>query len=97
MLELRRLAICEKSPKYTATWMLAKMEKAIKKKFPEIIRLISYQDTEVHSGIIYKAGNWKAENETKGISWTTDKRKRNKEQSMANKIRWERIITKPLR
>jgi Zn-finger nucleic acid-binding protein len=48
-----------------------------------------YPDTEVNKGTIYKADNWLAVNETKGISWSTDYRVRNLEQSLANKIRWE--------
>ncbi len=59
MLELRIMAICEASPQNTATRMIAVMVSLIKKKFPEITRLISYQDTEVHRGTIYKASNWK--------------------------------------
>jgi hypothetical protein len=89
MLELRRLAICSEAPKNTATRILKIMIREIKRKFPEIIKLISYQDTEVHRGTIYKAGNWKIGGETKGIPWSTTKRVRNKEQTLANKIRWE--------
>lgn len=89
MLELRRLAICQDAPKYTATRMLAVMVKIIKKTFPEITRLISYQDTEVHKGTIYKAAGWKNVGVSPGMSWTTKMRKRNKEQTTAQKVRWE--------
>lgn len=89
ILELRRLAIAPDAPKNTATRMISIMIKLIRKKFPEIKRLISYQDTDVHTGTIYKASNWINTNVTEGISWTTDKRNRNEEQTMATKIRWE--------
>lgn len=89
ILELRRMAISPEAPKFTATWMIGKMIKDIKKRFPEIIKLISYQDTEVHSGTIYKASNWQKHSETKFTDWNTDRRQRNKMQSRANKIRWE--------
>ena len=89
ILELRRLAISDDSPKFTATWMIAKMVKDIKKRFPELIRLVSYQDTEVHKGTIYKAAGWRAASKSAGKSWTTEKRRRNKEQSLSEKIRWE--------
>lgn len=92
ILELRRLAICEDAPKYTASRMLSIMTKVIKNKFPAINKLISYQDTEVHAGTIYKASNWIIGNKSNGISWTTKTRKRNKEQTIAPKIRWEKII-----
>lgn len=89
ILELRRLAICKNAPKNTASRIIKIMIKEIKKRFPDIKKLISYQDTEVHKGTIYKASNWKIGSENKGISWTTKIRKRNKEQTLAKKIRWE--------
>ena len=93
LLELRRLALCAECPKNTATWMLSKMEKDIRKRFPDIIRLISYQDTEVHLGTIYKAANWVAVSQSKAnLSWSDSGRERNAEQSKASKVRWERNL-----
>ena len=89
MLELRRLAISPEAPRNTATMMLAFMRKHIKQIFPDIALLISYQDTEVHLGTIYKADNWDNVHESPGIAWNTDNRKRNVEQSLAPKVRWE--------
>jgi len=89
ILELRRLAISRFCKKNTATRMISQMIKAIKIKFPEIKKLVSYQDTEVHLGTIYKAANWKHVGQTSLIEWTTKDRKRNKLQSTATKIRWE--------
>ncbi len=90
LLELRRMAIKDQAPKNTASRMLAWMRKDIKKRFPEIIRLISYQDTEAHLGTIYKASGWHIASEGKTFTdWTTDSRKRNLAQSEAPKIRWE--------
>jgi len=88
-LELRRFAICKDAPKNTASRMMAVMIKVIRRKFPDIKKLISYQDTEVHRGTIYKASNWTIGSYVKNKSWSTGKRKRNKEQSTADKIRWE--------
>jgi hypothetical protein len=87
-LELRRLAISPDAPKFTATWMLSKMIKEIRKKYPDVTRLVSYQDTEVHKGTIYAAGNWQKDSISKFQEWETDKRKRNKLQSKSDKIRW---------
>ena len=87
-LELRRLAISPDAPKFTATWMLSKMIKDIKKRFPDVTKLVSYQDTEVHNGTIYAAGNWKKDTISKYQDWTTGKRIRNATQSTADKIRW---------
>lgn len=89
ILELRRLALNVDCPKNSATRVISIMIKLIKKKFPDIIKLISYQDTEVHKGIIYKASNWKSAKETKFILWNNGMRKRNKEQATGNKVRWE--------
>lgn len=87
-LELRRLAVAPDAPKFTATWMIAKMIKDIKKRFPDITRLVSYQDTEVHTGTIYAASNWKKDSISKFQEWTTKKRQRNALQSKADKVRW---------
>lgn len=89
LLELRRFAIAETAPRNTATRMLAIMRREIKAAFPEIIRLISYQDTEVHRGTIYKAAGWQLSAINQGVSWTNSTRKRSKEQSLAAKARWE--------
>jgi len=88
--ELRRLAIHEDAPKFTATRMLSKMIKIIRKKYPEINKCISYQDTEVHTGTIYKAGNWKLANIGQKVKKGWESRDSNRQnQSTAPKIRWE--------
>ena len=87
-LELRRLAIAPDAPKFSATWMLGKMVKNIKFKFPEVTKLVSYQDTEVHTGTIYAAANWKKDHISKGAEWSVPSRKRPKSQSTADKVRW---------
>ena len=89
ILELRRMAISSEAPKNTASRMLMVMRKLIQKSLPNIKRLISYQDVDVHNGTIYKADNWKLADKIKGISWTTKTRIRNQEQTLSNKIRWE--------
>lgn len=68
-LELRRLAISPDAPKFTATRMLSKMAKDIRSKFKGIYVLVSYQDINVHSGIIYRAGNWTPDHIHAGGTW----------------------------
>jgi hypothetical protein len=93
LLELRRMAINETAPKNTASRMLFYMRKDIKKRFPEIARLISYQDTEAHLGTIYKASNWTLINTmSTEVDWAASGRQRNKPQSNAPKVRWEIVI-----
>lgn len=58
-IELRRLAICKDAPKNTASRMMAITKRLVKKKYPQMIRLISYLAVDVHAGTIYKAAGWK--------------------------------------
>lgn len=58
-LELRRLAISDDAPKNTASRFIGWMARDIRKRFPDVVRLISYQDCEVHQGTIYKASGWR--------------------------------------
>lgn len=89
ILELRRMALSPKCPKNTASRTLSVMVKKIKNKFPEIKKLISYQDTSVHKGTIYKASGWKDASKTPFMDWDTEERKRNPYQSNSEKVRWE--------
>ncbi len=57
-IELRRLAVCSAAPKNTATRVLAVTRRMVKKRFPQIERIVSYQAVDVHAGTIYKADNW---------------------------------------
>ena len=95
-LELRRLAIASDAPRNTASRMLAMMTRLIRQARPGIERLISYQDTEVHTGGIYRAAGWIAiakprKGGTDG-GWTNRTRVRPPSQSMAKKQRWELVV-----
>lgn len=91
-LELRRLAIATDAPKNTATRMLRVMRIIISKDFPNITNLISYQDTEVHSGTIYKAAGWKQTTRkiVGKVGWNS--RKRNQMQTCSDKVRWDMSV-----
>lgn len=93
-LELRRFAISPDAPKFTASRMLGWMRRDIKVRYPDVERLISYQDLEAHSGTIYKASGWRqAENykpSARGwIGWGSRPRKGRTNQSVAPRMRWE--------
>lgn len=88
-LELRRLAIAPDAPKNTATRMLRVMRLMIAKELPEIVNLISYQDTEVHTGTIYRAAGWKPTVRNECGDWQRPNRHRNAAQSLSPKVRWE--------
>lgn len=57
-IELRRLAICGEAPRNTASRMMAVTRRMLKKQFPELRKVISYQAVDVHRGTIYKADGW---------------------------------------
>jgi hypothetical protein len=93
ILELRRLAIPNYAPKFTASRMLGKMAKLIDRMFPEVHRLISYQDSEVHTGTIYKAANWHVGYvQEKHVTHVAHHGTRQADQSSAPKIRWEYVL-----
>jgi hypothetical protein len=93
MLELRRMAISPEAPKNTASNMIAWMIRDIKKKFPELARVISYQDTVAHHGTIYKASGWTPCNVASTmVDWNVNGRVRAETQSKAPKIRWEKQL-----
>lgn len=92
-LELRRMAISPEAPKNTASRMLKIMTMQIKKLMPHIKRLLSYQDTEVHNGTIYKAAGWEIARVSKFVSWDEHSKRPGKiEQSKAEKVRWEKAL-----
>lgn len=98
-LELRRMALSPGIPKNTASRMLAIMRKLIKRRFPEIVKLISYQDITVHTGTIYRASGWKIGKYHKGGSWNRPNAKNSSNdkprtrpdlnKAIGPKIRWE--------
>jgi hypothetical protein len=74
--------------------MLSVMRKLIYREHPEITKLISYQDTDVHRGTIYKAAGWKiGRTTTKAPNWDT--RPGRIVVAGGIKIRWEYDIRKP--
>lgn len=91
-MELRRLAIGGDAPKNTATRFLSWMVRDIRRLFPDCERVISYQDTEVHSGTIYKAAGWEAVAFNPSGEWNRPNRYRKEAQSSSPKVRWERKV-----
>ncbi len=94
-IELKRMAISQDAPKNTASRMISWMVKDIRKSRPLCPKLISYQDTEVHAGTIYKASGWCAAHVSKGDTWQGRKnRPRSIEQTTSPKVRWEFDLVK---
>jgi hypothetical protein len=93
-LELRRLAIAPDAPRNTASRLLGIMAKLIRRARPEVLRLISYQDADAHTGAIYRAAGWVAVELPKASQtrWDAGTRPRPPSQSESPKCRWEKIL-----
>lgn len=102
-LELRRLACPPDVPKNTCSAFLSWMIRWFRKNCPERERCISYQDTAVHAGTIYKAAGWTAAFESKPrVRDRTKPRIHTKrmyrsningiDADSASKIRWEKVL-----
>jgi len=87
--ELRRMAISDDAPKNTASRMLKIMRLNLCQSMPRLKKLISYQDTAVHKGTIYKASGWVPVSANKKSIWDRKSRRRHNHQDTGAKIRWE--------
>lgn len=89
-LELRRLAVAPDAPRNTCSRMLAVMARLIRRLRPNVATLVSYHDTAVHGGGIYRAAGWKSvETPNSNTNWNMPGRPRPASQSEAPKQRWE--------
>jgi len=102
-LELRRMAVSPNAPHCTASFFLSRMERWIAANMPYVSRLISYQDTAVHKGTIYKAAGWvpawvskaRTRDRSKARTGTNRLYRTNSNGSGpdgSEKVRWEREI-----
>lgn len=62
-IELRRLAVCRDAPRYTASRMLRVCRLLVRRRFPDMRRIVSYLAVDVHKGTIYRAAGWKPSGE----------------------------------
>lgn len=97
-IELRRMACSPEMPHNGASAFLGWMIRYFKKYAPHHERAVSYQDTAVHNGTIYKAAGWTVGRISgEGDSWDRKNRFRpmkNGEHTIASaKIRWERSLS----
>jgi len=102
-LELRRMACSEDAPRNTASRFLALMVQWFRDNRPEAEKCISYQDTAVHKGTIYKAAGWTAGFVSKARQRDRSKNRlgtkrayrsdmNGKEPSASEKVRWEKLL-----
>ena len=101
--ELRRMACAPDSPRNTPSRFLGWMAKWFQANVPECEKLISYQDTTVHKGTIYKAAGWTMDGQT--VERVRDRTKRRTGTTRmyraninstgtdaASKIRWAKLL-----
>jgi len=102
-LELRRLACAPDAPRNTCSRFMGWMVRWFAKNHPERERCISYQDTAVHNGTIYRAAGW-----TEAFVGTERQRDRTGKRAGTNrsyrtsingtdpdksaKVRWEKLL-----
>ncbi|GAA5522405.1 hypothetical protein LQ318_11700 [Aliifodinibius salicampi] len=102
-LELRRLACSNDAPKNTPSRFMAHMVNFFRDNCPEKEKCISYQDTSVHEGTIYKAAGWEVGHITKARKRKRDYKKpgtdrlyrkdsNGKDVASARKLRWEKEL-----
>lgn len=91
-LELNRMAIAPDAPKNTASRMLAWMARDVRKRFPGVCRLISYQACDYHTGVIYRASGWVPTQRLDGGEWNNASRSRSKVVCDGPKQRWEKVL-----
>jgi hypothetical protein len=58
-LEHTRMALSPGAPKNSASWFIAQNRRWIRENMPEVGRLIAYVDESDHSGVTYRADNWR--------------------------------------
>lgn len=107
-LELRRMACSPDAPRNSASRFLGWMARWFAEQVPHREKLISYQDTAVHTGTIYKAAGWVPEFVSKARvrdrsgnrAGTTRKYRADmngQQPAASEKIRWaKRIAVDPL-
>jgi len=91
-LELNRMAVAPDAPRNTASRMLAWMARDIRKRLPDVARLISYQDVEAHTGGIYRAARWTATKRSDGGEWASVTKDRRQVVCGGPKQRWEKVM-----
>lgn len=63
--ELARLWLTDETPKNAETWLIGRAIRFVRQNYPEVKMLVSYADPSVgHSGMIYKAANWRFDGRT---------------------------------
>lgn len=104
--ELRRLAAAPDAPRNTNSRFLGWMARWFITHVPACDKLISYQDTAVHTGTIYRAAGWTAEHITMCRSrnrtgWRPGTRRLYRSNMNGNevdavpKIRWSKTLVRP--
>ncbi len=93
-LMLKRFAIADDAPRYTASRMMGWMGRDIQRRFPEVTTLVSYHDPDTHDGTIYAATGWERGEATRraGIRWHNRDRVHTANEPPRRVVRWTKRI-----
>jgi hypothetical protein len=91
-MELRRLALAPDAPANSGSRLLRIMVSQIRREYPQVVKVISYQDTDVHLGTIYAAAGWVAAAKSQDGGWDRPNRSRKAAVAPGAKVRWEKDL-----
>ncbi len=89
--ELTRMVLLDVCPKNSESYVLSRAIKIVRKKLPEVRRIIAYADSTRHTGAIYKAVGFRCVGMTAGEKrgWQRQKRKGRRSTYEAKKYKFE--------
>lgn len=88
---LKRFAIGDDAPRNTASRMMGWMIRELRKRFDEVVMLVSYSDPDTHAGTIYRATGWEHGGETprsEATTWRNRERDHTENQTCCRVVRW---------
>lgn len=94
-MQLKRFAIADDAPRYTASRMLGWMSREIRRRFAEVEVLVTYLDCGKHTGAIYAACGWEkgqVERRSKKTTWKNRARRHTRNVAPEYVQRWTKRI-----
>ncbi len=91
-MELNRMADAPDAPNNSASRMLGWMVRDIRRRYPEMRRLVSYQELDYHAGTIYRAAGWRETQRSEGGDWNTASKPRGKAERDGPKQCWDKCL-----
>ncbi|MBC7106845.1 MAG: hypothetical protein H5T97_13010 [Firmicutes bacterium] len=97
-LELTRMVLLDECPRNSESRALGLAARWIRRRMPEIRRLISYADpARGHKGTVYLAAGWRFVGRTSGGRWSCPSRPGRRDASPGPKLKFEKVFDAPAR